>query len=74
MKIRNGRADSHTSSPTFRQDPLTDKRFEDQLQKASAFFAAAERDPESEKQAAIAEIIETMKRYGLTPEDLRGPR
>ena len=75
MKIRDGRANSPTfSSPTVRQDPLTDRRFEDLLQKASAFFAKAERDPEAERQAVIAEIIETMQRYGLTSEDLRGPR
>ena len=75
MKMRNGRANSHpASSPPARQDPLTDRRFEDLLQKASAFFAKAERDPEAERQAVIAEIIETMQRYGLTSEDLRGPR
>jgi hypothetical protein len=50
---------------------LTDRRFEDLLQQASAFFAEAERDPEADRQAAIAEIIETMNRYGLTVEDLR---
>jgi hypothetical protein len=50
---------------------LTDRRFEDLLQQASALFAAAERDPEAEKQVAIAEIIETMNRYGLTLADLR---
>ena len=35
---------------------MTDRRFEDLLQQASAFFAQAERDPEAERQAAIAEI------------------
>ena len=50
---------------------MTDRRFEDLLQQASAFFAQSERDPEAEKQAAIAEIIETMNRYGLTLADLR---
>ncbi|WP_170073101.1 hypothetical protein [Malikia granosa] len=50
---------------------MTDRRFEDLLHQASAFFAQSERDPEAEKLAAIAEIIETMKRYGLTVEDLR---
>ena len=50
---------------------MTDRRFEDLLQQASAFFAEAERDPEADRQAAIAEIIETMNRYGLTVEDLR---
>ena len=50
---------------------MTDRRFEDLLQQASAFFAQAERDPEAEKQAAIVEIIETLERHGLTVEDLR---
>jgi DNA-binding protein H-NS len=49
---------------------LTDRRFEDLLQQASAFFAQEERDPEADKQAAIAEIIETMNRYGITVKDL----
>lgn len=57
-----------------RREPLTDRRFEDLLQQANAFFAQSERDPEAEKQAAIAEIIETLKRYGLTVEDLRTTR
>jgi hypothetical protein len=50
---------------------LTDRRFEDLLQQASAFFAQAERDPEAERQAVIAEIIETLERHGLTVADLR---
>ena len=72
MNMRPDRSHRHppSSHPT-RQDPLTDRRFEDLLQQASAFFAATERNPEAERQAAIAEIIETMKRYGLTVEDLR---
>ncbi len=72
MTMRSDRSHRHTSStPPNRQEPLTDRRFEDLLQQASAFFAATERGPEAEKQAAIAEIIDTMKRYGLTVEDLR---
>ena len=72
MNMRPDRSHRHppSSHPT-RQDPLTDRRVEDLLQQASAFFAATERNPEAERQAAIAEIIETMKRYGLTVEDLR---
>ena len=50
---------------------MTDRRFEDLLQQAGAFFAQSESDPEAEKQVAIAEIIETMNRYGLTLADLR---
>ena len=60
-----------SSSPQVRQDPLTDRRFEDLLQQASAFFAQEERDPEAERQAAIAEIIDSMVRHGLTVDDLR---
>ena len=63
-----------TSLPPARQEPLTDRRFEDLLQQASAFFARSERDPEAERQAAIAEIIETMDQYGLTVEDLLSAR
>lgn len=72
MKSRPERALRRPStSPPVRQDPLSDRRFEDLLQQASAFFAQAERDPEAEKQAAIVEIIETLERHGLTVEDLR---
>jgi hypothetical protein len=72
MKSRPDRAHRRPStSPPVRQDPLTDRRFEDLLLQASAFFAQAERDPEAERQAAIAEIIETLERHGLTVADLR---
>ena len=71
MNMRPGRAHHRPSTPAVRQGPLTDRRFEDLLQQASAFFAEAERDPEADKRAAIAEIIETMERHGLTVEDLR---
>ncbi|WP_146115066.1 H-NS histone family protein [Malikia spinosa] len=75
MKMRHGRTHSRPASPPpARQEPLTDRRFEDLLQQASAFFAATERNPEAEKQAAIAEIIESMEQYGLTVEDLRATR
>ena len=60
--------------PPARQEPLTDRRFEDLLQQANAFFAQAERDPEAVRQETIAEIVDTMKRYGLTVEDLRATR
>ena len=72
MKSRPDRAHRKpSSSPQLRQDPLTDRRFEDLLQQASAFFAQAERNPEAERQAAIEEIIETLERHGLTVADLR---
>ena len=72
MNMRPARYHRHPSSlHPARQEPLTDRRFEDLLQQASAFFAQSESDPEAEKQVAIAEIIETMNRYGLTLADLR---
>ena len=63
-----------TSLPTARQEPLTDRRFEDLLQQANAFFAQAERDPETVRQEIISEIVDTMKRYGLTVRDLSAIR
>lgn len=75
MNMRPDRSHRYpSSSAPARQEPLTDSRFEDLLQRASAFFAATERNPEAEKQAAIAEIIESMEQYGLTVEDLRATR
>ena len=72
MKKHSNRAHRRPSFPhPVRQDPLSDRRFEDLLQQASAFFAQAERDPEADKRVAIAEIIETMNRYGITVKDLR---
>lgn len=50
--------------------PLSDRRFEELLKKASEFFAAEEIDPEAEKQAVIQEILAEMARYGLTTDDL----
>lgn len=50
--------------------PLSDRRFEELLKKASEFFAAEEIDPEVEKQAVIQEILAEMARHGLKVEDL----
>lgn len=52
------------------RSPLSDRRFDELLKKASEFFAAEERDPEAEKQAVIQEILAEMTRLGLTVEDL----
>lgn len=49
---------------------LTEHRFQDLLQDASRFFAQAEEDIQSARQAAIDEILVTMNRYGLTTDDL----
>lgn len=71
MKTRPDRAPRRPPSYSpLRQEPLSERRFEDLLQQASAFFAQAERDPEAEKQALIAEIIQTLERHGLTVADL----
>ena len=50
--------------------PLTDRRFEELLKKASEFFAAEEIDPEAQKQAVIQEILVEMARHELTTDDL----
>ena len=73
--MRPDRYHRHPSSlPPARQEPLTDRRFEDLLQQAGAFFAQSERDPEAEKQVATAETVETIKRYCLTLEDFRATK
>jgi hypothetical protein len=72
MKTRPDRAPRRPASHSPpRQAPLSERRFEDLLQQASAFFAQAERDPVAEKQAVIEEILETLNRHGLTVADLR---
>lgn len=57
-------------SAPARQTPLGDNRFEELVRKASAFFAAAERDEVAEKAAAIEDIRRRMIEYGLTVDDL----
>ncbi len=62
---------SAPAKPPARKDPLSDARYQDLLSKAGAFFADAERDTKGERAAMIAEIVQTMERYGLTVDDLR---
>ena len=50
--------------------PLGEDRFQQLMQGASAFFAAAERDKVAEKAQAIEAIQGLMAEYGLTPDDL----
>lgn len=74
MMYRNARRAPARPEPVKslkRKDPLSDTRYEDLLSKAGAFFAAAERDVEAERAAALVEIRQTMEIYGLTAEDLR---
>ncbi len=59
------------SQTPHRNEPLNDQRFHDLIGRASAFFAAAERDMNAERAAAIAEIQGWMQAYGLTVDDLR---
>lgn len=56
--------------PAAKQMPLGDHRFQELIKVASAYFAAAERDVEGEKRAAIAEIKARIAQYGLTADDL----
>ena len=51
---------------------MTDSRFQDLLQSAQAFFEEAEKDKEPLKAEVIQEILETMERYGIGVDDLRG--
>ncbi len=52
--------------------PLSDSRFQDLLQSAQAFFEQAEKDKVTSKAEVIQEILETMERYGIGVDDLRG--
>lgn len=63
--------DTYRTTASPRKEPLSDTRFQDLLLKVGAFFAEAERDVEGERAAVIAEILQTLDRYGLTVEDLR---
>ncbi|WP_136179285.1 H-NS histone family protein [Hydrogenophaga sp. PAMC20947] len=50
---------------------MSEQRYADMLKSASALFASADVDTESEKRAAIDEINELMTQHGLTVDDLR---
>ncbi len=52
--------------------PLSDSRFQDLLQSAQAFFEQAEKDKVTSRAEVIQEILETMERYGIGVDDLRG--
>lgn len=54
-----------------KQEPLGDQRYQELVNQAAAFFAASERDVEAERAEAIAQILDLMSEYGLTPDDLR---
>ena len=51
---------------------MSDSRFQDLLQSAQAFFEQAEKDKVTSKAEVIQEILETMERYGIGVDDLRG--
>lgn len=70
MRSHSNRPPARSAPPARRQEPLADQRYQDLIHRASAFFAAAERDVEAEKSAAIVEIKDLMLRYGLTLEDV----
>ena len=71
MKPRVSRSFPKANTQPAQDVPLSDHRFQDLLSRASAFFAEAERDVEGERAQAIAEILQTLQRHGLTVEDLR---
>ncbi len=69
--IRNGRhAHAGHAMRGHRTEVLSEQRFAELLRNASAFFADAEGHTEQERQAVLAEILSTMKRYGIRPADL----
>ena len=68
---RTGASRTPYAPPSHRKEPLSDTRFQDLLLKAGAFFAEAERDGEGERAEVIAEILQTLDRYGLKVEDLK---
>lgn len=63
-------ADAGHATQSQRTDVLSDQRFAELLRRAGSFFADAEGQSEQERQAAIAEILSTMERYGIKPVDL----
>lgn len=67
---RPGDRSRQATLPAAKQMPLGDSRFQELIKGASAYFAAAERDVEAEKAAAIVEIKGLMARHGLTADDL----
>ena len=69
---RPGRKLDAPAPKPVRQEPLGDDRFPELIRGASAFFAAAERDEQAERAAAIEEIKALMTEYGLTVQDLEG--
>ncbi len=71
MKSRFDRPIGKGHAHENRSEPLNEHRFQDLLSRASDFFAQAERDVDGERALAIADIVQTMRRYGLTVDDLR---
>lgn len=49
---------------------LSDQRYQDLLNSASAFFTSAEESTDEVRQAVIDEINALMKQYGLAADDL----
>ena len=58
------------AAQSHRTEVLSEQRFAELLRRASSFFADAEGHSEQVRQAAITEILSTMKRYGIRPADL----
>lgn len=70
---RTGRIERRSNTSSAQRanaQTLTDQRFQELLQSASAFFAHAQAYSEKERQAVICEIRSQMDAYGLTTADL----
>ena len=69
--LKHAFSSSRAMAPSNRRpEPLSDQRYADLLQQASAFFATSVDASPSERQAAMADIHALMARYGLTVDDL----
>ena len=63
-------ANAGQATQNQRTEVLSEQRFAELLKCASSFFADAEGHTEQERQIAIAEILSTMKQYGIEFADL----
>lgn len=59
-----------TTSRKIETPPLSDQRFQQLLNNASAFFAQAEGHTEEERRQVIQDIRAQMSAYGLSTDDL----
>ena len=72
MTLRYNRRTRTVNGQPVSQEPLSERRFQELLGQASAMFASQERDPAKDKARVVAEILEQIREWGISVEDLRG--